>query len=230
MEDNPSTLKQKLTKRVLDGMGYLVPLFQSIPFGYAGLMVMPFLVLLVGVAVTAPVGLLTLPFFLIYLIFGGFPLEILLALVGFSLWTYSIAYLRTNRELGLVRMGPYRFVRHPQYLGVLLFTLTLTTRSIWLGTWANAESYWAGEVTILVWYAELFAYVLLAVAEEQYLLGTQKEGYAEYIQRTGFLLPSPVRERRWVDILFSVIVLLFLLHGTLLLYQNTLRWPFQPFS
>ncbi len=195
MEDTSPTLRQRIPKRFLDGTGYIVPLFQSIPFGYAGLMVMPFLVFLVGIATTAPVGLLALPFFLIYLILGGFLLEVILALFGFSLWTYSIAYLRTNRELGLVRMGPYRFVRHPQYLGVLLFTLTLTTRSIWIGTLPYAKSYWSGGVTISVWYAELLAYVLLAVAEEQYLLRTQNEKYAEYMQRTGFLRPSPVKER-----------------------------------
>jgi hypothetical protein len=85
-------------------------------------------------------------------------------------------------------------------------------------------------MAIAIWYAEMFAYVFLAVAEEQHLLKHHPEKYAVYMQKSAFLIPFPGAKRRWVHVILSLIVLALLLHGTILLYQNTWGLPFQLLS
>ena len=223
MEDSSSpTLIQRLRTRVLDVVGYLVPLFQSIPFGYAGLMSAPFVLYLLGLVVTSPIAL---PAFVFALVFGGFPLELVISVIGFFLLLYSIVYLRLNKKHSLVTDGPYKFIRHPQYLGALLLTLSLTTRSVWIITHTFGMGYFTGQVTILVWYVTLAAYAFLAIAEEQYLIINHHEKYTDYLQTSGFFIPFLVTKRRLVDVVLSVILLLLLLHGTILLYEDAIGWP-----
>ncbi|TFG08777.1 hypothetical protein EU538_06475 [Candidatus Thorarchaeota archaeon] len=211
MEDNPPTFRQKLTKRLLDGMGCLVPLFQSIPYGYWGLMSAPFILFLVGIVAPFPSGLVQLPWRL-SIIVATTPL----ALIGFVFLIYSVGYFLLYKNEGLVTKGPYRFIRHPQYLGVLLFTIPLTLESMRLYA-TDGPSYFTRQAMVFIWYLQLLAYVVLAVAEEQYILRTHGKDYAEYIQRTGFLFPCPIRGVRWFDIGFSITLLVVVMNVSLLL-------------
>ncbi|MGY5854182.1 MAG: isoprenylcysteine carboxylmethyltransferase family protein, partial [Candidatus Thorarchaeota archaeon] len=151
-------------------------------------------------------------------VFGGFPLELVISVIGFFLLIYSVVYLRLNKKHRLVTDGPYKFIRHPQYLGVLLLTLSFTTRSVWLITHTDGVGYFTGQVTILFWYVTLAAYVVLAIAEEQYLISNHSERYTDYLRTSNFFIPFLVTRRRSVDVILSIILLLLLLHGTILLY------------
>ena len=55
-----------------------------------------------------------------------------LVIIGLSIFVYSTAYFGINKKEGLITSGPYRLVRHPQYLGMILLTLGLTSWSIWI--------------------------------------------------------------------------------------------------
>lgn len=50
----------------------------------------------------------------------------LFTVVGFLFAVCSVVYLRIHGKDGLVKTGPYRYVRHPQYFGILLMTIGLT--------------------------------------------------------------------------------------------------------
>jgi len=73
----------------------------------------------------------------------------------------------------LVTEGPYRFVRHPMYLAVLLFT----------GGFVGADPVqWAGWVAL--------GTVLIAKARrEERLLSLSHPGYADYRARTRAIIP-----------------------------------------
>ena len=77
---------------------------------------------------------------------------------------------------GLVTGGIYRFVRHPQYTGLILFTLG------WV-------LHWPAVLTLLLWPLLAAAYVWLARREERALEHRFGEAYRVYATRTPRFLP-----------------------------------------
>ena len=89
-------------------------------------------------------------------------------------------YTRTLRVLedqSVVQRGPYRFIRHPGYLGVIL---------MWVGAGLAAVN-WI--VTLLVLVILCLAYYYRIQAEEVMLLERLGQPYADYQSHTWKLLP-----------------------------------------
>jgi len=77
----------------------------------------------------------------------------------------------------LIRSGPYAYVRHPIYFGILLASL---------GT-ALLVGEWRGLLAIAL---VTVAFSMKAKREEAYMSTEFGEGYTRYRQSTGFLLPK----------------------------------------
>jgi protein-S-isoprenylcysteine O-methyltransferase Ste14 len=134
-------------------------------------------------------------FFASLLIFSGspdapmaLPLALsgcLLALVGAVLVLRSRAALgpawsfvpRTDQAIGLVTTGPYRLVRHPIYLGLILLAMGAATA---FGSWPAGIVVLCGVVPTFAWRAR---------AEERLLRRTFGERYDLYRQRTKMIIP-----------------------------------------
>src|SRR5512143_2432383 len=120
---------------------------------------------------------------------GEFPIwvawvGVVLALCGLFMRTWA------NRVLGrfytrvlqaaegpqIIQQGPYRVIRHPGYLGMIL---------VWLGV-AAATGNWI--VTAIVMVVILVAYYYRIESEETMLVSTLP-GYAEYRSKTWKLIP-----------------------------------------
>jgi protein-S-isoprenylcysteine O-methyltransferase Ste14 len=84
---------------------------------------------------------------------------------------------RADRSTGLVTTGPYRLVRHPIYLGLVLLTLGQ----------ALAFSSWRACLIVLVGVVPTFAW--RARAEEALLGRTFGERYALYRRQTKMIIP-----------------------------------------
>jgi protein-S-isoprenylcysteine O-methyltransferase Ste14 len=106
-------------------------------------------------------------------------------LMGFAIRTWAMLVLgkfytrtlRTKSDQPIVEQGPYRVIRHPGYLGSLLF---------WIGAGlATANWIVAGGITITL----VFAYRSRIQAEETMLLATFGQAYKDYSQRTWKLIP-----------------------------------------
>jgi protein-S-isoprenylcysteine O-methyltransferase Ste14 len=199
--------------------GYLVPLVQSLPpLGvWAGVMTLPFASYLLMLFANLPVSLpqALSDFFAPLLI----P-EKAFILAGFLLFIASTAYLIIRRKKGLVTSGPYRLVRHPQYLGIVLLTLGLTSWSYYELTNFWGIGFLSPLQTIGVWFAELFAYVLLIGIEEMYLAKTYKGAFPDYTHHVPLLIPFINTKRRTLDILISILVPAILLAGLILLQPH----------
>ncbi len=91
-----------------------------------------------------------------------------------------LGWKRIHVAEGLVTDGVYRFVRHPQYTGLLLFTLG------WLLHWPTV-------LTLLLWPILAMAYVWLARREEQELASAFGDAYRGYSERTPRFFPLPRR-------------------------------------
>ncbi|MBO0910206.1 MAG: isoprenylcysteine carboxylmethyltransferase family protein [Acidobacteria bacterium] len=116
----------------------------------------------------------------------------LLAYIGFVLALAGIALAMWARiHLGqfwsdkvvlkvdhqLVRTGPYAYLRHPIYSGVLL---GVAATALVLGEWR-------GVVAFLIL---LVNYCIKARREDRMLAGQFQEGFAEHEKHAGFLLPK----------------------------------------
>jgi protein-S-isoprenylcysteine O-methyltransferase Ste14 len=98
----------------------------------------------------------------------------LLSLVGLAL--VALGWHQIHRAEGLITTGLYRFVRHPQYLGIFLFTLG------WL-------LHWPSLVTLFLWPVLLAAYFWLARLEERQAVEQFGSAYTDYAARTKRFIP-----------------------------------------
>src|SRR5579859_2961959 len=106
-------------------------------------------------------------------------------LAGFALRTWATQVLgqfytrtlRTSTDQQIVRQGPYRVIRHPGYLGSLLF---------WMGG-GLATGNWivAGAIIVLL----VSAYLPRIRAEEVMLRATFGEAYEDYSRQSWRLIP-----------------------------------------
>jgi protein-S-isoprenylcysteine O-methyltransferase Ste14 len=117
------------------------------------------------------------------------PLGLSIVLAGMSLVVCAATHIREAflgevepRLEGLVESGPYRFVRHPVYLGM---TIALTDVPISLLSWPGL---------IGVFLLFLPSEVYRARLEEKALLLKFGEKWKGYASRTGFILPFIGRE------------------------------------
>lgn len=105
---------------------------------------------------------------------GGISLRIWSKLVLGRFYTFAIGLTEGHRILA---DGPYRFVRHPLYLGTFLvvFGFPLLTQS-WATLW-------------LLTLPTALVYALRLVKEDAYLVSQLGADYQRYAQRTARLIP-----------------------------------------
>jgi protein-S-isoprenylcysteine O-methyltransferase Ste14 len=139
-------------------------------------------------------------------------------IVGIMILACSTIHLVVRRKKGLVTSGPYRLVRHPQYLGIILLTLGLTSWSYYELTNFRGIGFLSPLQTIGVWFAELLVYVLLGYIEDLYLSKEYKESFGNYKNHTPFLIPFIRTNRRELDIFLSILIPAVLLLG-LIIFQ-----------
>ena len=80
-------------------------------------------------------------------------------------------------EKGLVTDGLYRYVRHPQYLGLMLITTGMLIQ-------------WPTILTVIMWPILLFAYWHLAKVEEKEMESKFGQSYINYRREIGMFLPN----------------------------------------
>ncbi len=111
-------------------------------------------------------------------------LGVVLAIGGLTLrwWANRVLgafYTRTLKiveDQTIVRAGPYRLIRHPGYLGVILM-------------WAGAAAATANWIVILIVLIAMFGvYIYRIETEEKMLVGAYRD-YAEYRRQTWRLIP-----------------------------------------
>jgi protein-S-isoprenylcysteine O-methyltransferase Ste14 len=88
----------------------------------------------------------------------------------------ALGWQKIHKATGLVTNGIYRFVRHPQYTGMFLFTLG------WI-------LHWPSVITLILWPVLVVAYVWLARREEAVVIEEFGEPYLEYAKKTPRFLP-----------------------------------------
>jgi protein-S-isoprenylcysteine O-methyltransferase Ste14 len=113
-----------------------------------------------------------------YVYVGVVIFVVAMALIGWVLCTnpYAETTVRIQHDRGhaVVSAGPYRFVRHPMYVGAILMYLSMPL--IWGSLWALAIS---GVITVL--------FVIRTALEDQ-TLRRELAGYEDYTMRSRYRL------------------------------------------
>jgi protein-S-isoprenylcysteine O-methyltransferase Ste14 len=125
-------------------------------------------------------------FFLPHITYSGDPFLLTLAYAGpvllaIGLGTFFLCagqvYGAKLFRKGVVSGGPYRAIRHPQYLGLSIAGLGLLL-------------YWPRFFILVTYVSMLFVYYLLARNEECRMLRKFGESYAAYLEHTPMFLPG----------------------------------------
>lgn len=117
-----------------------------------------------------------------YIGYTGLYLNILLGFVGFALilsgWrqVYHGYWKQVKGSGHLVKTGVYRYIRHPQYTGIMLVSLGMLLN-------------WATLTTILMFPLVVYMYIRLAKREEQELIKEFNEEYIMYQASTKRFIP-----------------------------------------
>lgn len=116
-------------------------------------------------------------------LFSNSPLVIVLQALAFLLMLWArVAFGRRSFHLvadptkgGLVTGGPYRFIRHPIYAAICLFT------------WAGIPAHWSwGSV---LWGGLILASAVMRILCEESLVAARYPEYAQYKARTWRMIP-----------------------------------------
>lgn len=117
--------------------------------------------------------------FMLYMYRVGMPLGSLISAAGVLL--VVLGWREVYRSRGsLATDGVYRYLRHPQYLGILLVTAG------WLVHWPTLPG-------VVMWPVLVVMYYRLSRGEEAYLAREFGEAYRAYASRTPMLLPVRLR-------------------------------------
>jgi|LGVF01.2.fsa_nt_gb protein-S-isoprenylcysteine O-methyltransferase Ste14 len=140
--------------------------------------------------------------------------------LGISVWGLRELAVKHVEGCGLVTTGPYRWTRHPQHLGIILFLLPTALFS------PTHSMLWIRPGDILSW--SLISFLLLIVAdwEEIRLRAVYGQEYEAYISRTAFILPGlklPLKltDDKYRPILYVVLFVLYWVLITLVLIAFT---------
>jgi len=118
-----------------------------------------------GISVAAQIGTMLI-------VIGGYALVVWAT--GTNAFFSQVVRIQTERRHTVVNTGPYRYVRHPSYVGMIL---VMVSAPIMLASW------WAlipGVISAVL--------MIIRTALEDKTLQAELPGYAEYAQRTRYRL------------------------------------------
>ena len=113
-----------------------------------------------------------------------------IVLFGLILYIYSLTYQLSHRGQ-LITKGPYRMMRHPQYLAFIIMTFGMTIVVFQTSPiFEFPVSYENGfSILFFIWIGEVLAYMLLGKIEEIALKSKYGNEFLEYRNKVTFIIP-----------------------------------------
>ncbi len=199
----PDSIVDRIKLKITTAIGYLLPLIASIPpmAAWGGIMTVPFIVYLIlmmsNLIENPPFPNLSNPYTLTITI-------IQIIAILFLIW--SVVYLRKEKTEGIVTSGPYSFVRHPQYLSLIILTAIMTYQSVWIILHTDGFGWLSPDETKVLWLLMLTAYAVIAVIEEMHLQKSFDAKWSEYRSKVGFFIPYVKYKSYSVEMLSGIII------------------------
>lgn len=163
----------------------VIPIFQYIPTAsiWHGIMSVPLISYLIFFFQDPSIFQSDLSFFSLY--FGMF-----IAFSGLGLFLYCLIYQLIHRKK-LIQTGPYRIIRHPQYLSLIVLISGLTAISFQTTPVSISDPYDRNSylIVFIIWIVEVLAYITLAKIEEISLKARYGQFFMEYANNVPFMYP-----------------------------------------
>jgi len=184
MKLNGDKIKNKISSNVTSISSILIPFFQYVPCTaiWFGIMSVPLITYLSFFFQNPGILLSDITF-----LFSSY--EIYIILLGFTFYIYSLIYQLTHRKQ-LIRTGPYKYVRHPQYIALIIMTLGMTLIVFQTSPIFNFNLNIDGFTFIfLIWIGEVLAYIILAKIEDYALKAKYGDKFLDYANNVSFMFP-----------------------------------------
>ena len=187
-----SIIKLKaVMKQIFITIGWImIPIFQYIPCAsiWFGIMSLPLIGYLSFFFMNPTMVKSDFNFFIGY----GFPWSII-AIISGIFFLFFLCYQLFYRK-DLILKGPYKYVRHPQYLAIIIMTFSLTMISLNTSPINPFSSNTEYNYFLLffIWIIETIAYILLAKLEDFWLSKKYGGKYILYKKSVGFMLPLKI--------------------------------------
>ena len=177
-------IKNKITSVATSLSSILIPIFQYVPCTaiWFGIMSVP-LITYLAFFFQNP-GILVSDF---AFLFNSY--EIYIIILGFMFYIASLIYQLTHRKQ-LIRTGPYRYVRHPQYIALIIITFGMTLIVYKTSPIVNFDlviDVYA--FMFLIWTGEVLAYIILAKIEDYALKAKYGDNFLDYANNVSFMIP-----------------------------------------
>ncbi|TFG16790.1 MAG: DUF1295 domain-containing protein [Promethearchaeota archaeon] len=127
-----------------------------------------------------------------FLIFNLILIEIIIFFIGFGIFLSGLITMVRARRKGenVIQNGLYKFIRHPQNLGLILFSIPFILYIPGFGDLGIRI------VDILSWI--LFTMVIVVISDLEEVRMKQKfsQDYEDYIRKTGYFVPKILKHRK----------------------------------
>ena len=185
MKINSEMIKGKISSISTSISSFLIPIFQYVPVTgvWFGIMSVPLIAYLSLYFQNPGILIYDLNF-----LFRTY--EIYIVLLGLTLYVISLIYQLTHRKQ-LIQTGPYKYVRHPQYLAFIIMTFGMTLIAFQTSPIFNFNFGYLNAYTVLlyIWIGEVLAYIILAKIEEIALKAKYGDEFLEYANNVAFMIP-----------------------------------------
>ena len=143
-------------------------------------------------------------------------IELVIFLCGFGLFLLGLIHLvKTKKEkIDIVHTGPYKYIRHPQNLGIIIFSFPFCLYMPFLGD----SGVKVGD--IISWTLFFLLIIIYSDIEEIQMAKRYPDEYKLYRSTTGFFIPRIIKtkkERASMEIKHYLFRWLFLIGGYILL-------------
>ncbi|MHA2038789.1 MAG: methyltransferase family protein [Promethearchaeota archaeon] len=128
--------------------------------------------------------------------FPTYPLiwaEFIMFVCGFALFLYGLIHLTKAKKenIEIAQTGPYKYIRHPQNLGIIIFSLPFSLYVPFIGTDMGIK---VGD--LFSWMLFFLLTIIYSDIEEIHMLKKYPEQYGNYKAGTGFFIPTIIKTRR----------------------------------
>ena len=115
---------------------------------------------------------------------------IYLVLFGLAIYLYSLTYQLFHRKQ-LIQKGPYKIVRHPQYLAFIIMTFGMTLVAIQTSPIINPifSSINPFILLFIIWIIEILSYIIIGKIEDFALKAKYGDEFLQYASQVSFMIP-----------------------------------------